>query len=1179
MRALCPSSLGASGLLTLLACLALGVAFPGGSLADVERPPSELAAPLSLTASDGTGLRLLVLEARAVVQPPLAFTELYLVFENPQDRVLEGQFRIALPQGASLSRFAMKLDDRWQEGEVLEKQAARRAYEDFLHRRQDPALLEQAAGNEFSARVFPIPARGRKELIISYSHELSQAEPFRVQLRGLPQLERFRGWVLLPTAGQSAPRVEQLERTAWVPDRDMEVAIPAEGQAPGLRSGDLLVSRVSPLLPREPAAVGGLVLLVDTSASRALGFEAGLRKLVDAVAELARLEGGGLPLLVVAFDQETELVYEGRADGFGTDALRALTRRRALGASDLHAALTWLGGYLPRAKARLPRVVVVSDGVTTAGPAEAAELAKAAAALAPLGVARLDAVAVGGIRDEAPLRAMVTAGLPEAGAVLDGDRPADVLAQRLRLRAAARVRVAVEGARWVWPEALEGLQAGDEALVYAEVPAGQPLLVTLDGKPVPPSGLALPAAERPLLERAAAKAHIDRLLDERDHLPAEAGERREALKREVIALSMRHRVLCPLTALLVLETEADYERYGIERKALADVLTVGSRGLEVLARSVPPPPPEVAKAPLATPDRSTRKDSMKMKKVAGRAGDARDSTLGAAEGDELAAEDAAAPRGADGSRVDSAESAQPLESLASGGAPGSAAPPPDARPASAPEPAPEPSVAPVVAAPPRAEPASEAREEEDRPAEQERQSAVERPAPARPRPAMRPAPDRRVRAQLSIASPEIQGSLDREVIMRVFRQRRGQLQSCYERGLRRNPTLEGRVTLRFTIDERGRVTEARSAPSALGDREVEACLVSRLKSWTFPGPQAGSVQIAFPLVFRPGERAVAPAVAAPDDVPGEDPYEGKLRDVMQLLGRKELVKARDLAFGWREEAPGDVLALVALGETAEAAKDLRGAARAYGSIIDLFPTRADLRRYAGQRLERLRSPAALGLAVDTYAKAAEQRPDHPASHRLAAMALLKAGKPAEAFAALERGLAQRYPGGRFAGYEQILAEDLGLAAAAWTRAEPRRQGEIAARLEKAGGRPENRASLRFVLVWETDANDVDFHIHDGRGGHAFYSQRTLASGGELYADVTTGYGPECFTIRTPPGKRAYPYRLQAHYYSRGPMGYGMGKLQIIEHDGRGGLRFEERPFVVMKDRAFVDLGTVRGPIK
>ena len=34
---------------------------------------------------------------------------------------------------------------------------------------------------------------------------------------------------------------------------------------------------------------------------------------------------------------------------------------------------------------------------------------------------------------------------------------------------------------------------------------------------------------------------------------------------------------------------------------------------------------------------------------------------------------------------------------------------------------------------------------------------------------------------------------------------------------------------------------------------------------------------------------------------------------------------------------------------------------------------------------------------------------------------------------------------------------------------------------------------------------------------------------------------------------------------------------VVEHDGRGQLTFDERPFVVMRDRAFVDLGTVASP--
>ena len=71
-----------------LAALILSVAaLPGRSDGQVKAiaggvPPSE--APLSLTASTGTGLQLTSLSARVVVEDPLAFTELHLTFHNPE---------------------------------------------------------------------------------------------------------------------------------------------------------------------------------------------------------------------------------------------------------------------------------------------------------------------------------------------------------------------------------------------------------------------------------------------------------------------------------------------------------------------------------------------------------------------------------------------------------------------------------------------------------------------------------------------------------------------------------------------------------------------------------------------------------------------------------------------------------------------------------------------------------------------------------------------------------------------------------------------------------------------------------------------------------------------------------------------------------------------------------------
>lgn len=295
-------------------------------------------------------------------------------------------------------------------------------------------------------------------------------------------------------------------------------------------------------------------------------------------------------------------------------------------------------------------------------------------------------------------------------------------------------------------------------------------------------------------------------------------------------------------------------------------------------------------------------------------------------------------------------------------------------------------------------------------------------------------------------------------------------------------------------------------------------------------------------------------------------WEGRYRDVMALVLADRLADAEALAQTWRAESPGDPLALLALGEVWQRAGRLADAARAYGSLIDLFPSRADLRRLAGNRLEAL-GELGLPLAIDTYRVAVGQRADHPASHRNLAWALARAGEHAAAIDALVA--AKEQPFQRFEAAHRILAEDAALIAAAWKKRDPK--APVANQLEPLGVKPATGHALRFVLNWETDANDVDFHIHDAKGGHAYYSSRELPSGGTLYADITSGYGPECFAIDKP---GAFPYRLQAHYYSRGPMGFGMGRLQVIEHDGHGALHIEDRPFIVMTDGAYVPLGVV-----
>jgi hypothetical protein len=82
------------------------------------------ASPFRLTSSEGTELQLTHLDVRGVTVGPLAFTELHFTFKNAEPRVIEGRFRVALPENASVSRFAMKTSRGWQEGEMVEKARA-----------------------------------------------------------------------------------------------------------------------------------------------------------------------------------------------------------------------------------------------------------------------------------------------------------------------------------------------------------------------------------------------------------------------------------------------------------------------------------------------------------------------------------------------------------------------------------------------------------------------------------------------------------------------------------------------------------------------------------------------------------------------------------------------------------------------------------------------------------------------------------------------------------------------------------------------------------------------------------------------------------------------------------------------------------------------------------------------
>ncbi|AKT43468.1 uncharacterized protein CMC5_077000 [Chondromyces crocatus] len=85
------------------------------------------------------------------------------------------------------------------------------------------------------------------------------------------------------------------------------------------------------------------------------------------------------------------------------------------------------------------------------------------------------------------------------------------------------------------------------------------------------------------------------------------------------------------------------------------------------------------------------------------------------------------------------------------------------------------------------------------------------------------------------------GKLPQEVIRRVVQAQVRGIHACYVAALARDPLLEGRVTLRFTIGKDGRVTQVRGLAARMMDTAMVRCVQAAFERMTFPPPEGGEV--------------------------------------------------------------------------------------------------------------------------------------------------------------------------------------------------------------------------------------------------------------------------------------------------------------------------------------------------
>lgn len=331
-------------------------------------------------------MRLATASLRVEVVGGVATTSWDLSFENPNDQVLEGELVFPLAPGQRISRFALEVNGRLREGVVVDKAKGREAFEATVRRGVDPGLLEQAEGQAFRTRVYPLPPHGAKRVVLAYEERLSlSAEGARRRLN-LPlafhqTVDRLNLEILVHGQGP-APTVRGLEGLDF---QRTERCFRAQAQARDFRADRTLHLDIPRPRDEGRAFLGreagtchfqALVPVPEASARREAPRQALLywdvsqaSKGRDFAKVWALLEGHlkAHPLLRLDVATFSIAVHQRRTFAPGPDRLRALRSFLESQAADGAAQF----GVLDFAPQGADEVLLASEGLSTFGQSEA----------------------------------------------------------------------------------------------------------------------------------------------------------------------------------------------------------------------------------------------------------------------------------------------------------------------------------------------------------------------------------------------------------------------------------------------------------------------------------------------------------------------------------------------------------------------------------------------------------------------------------------------------------------------------------------------------------------------------------------------------------------------------------------------------------------------------------------
>ena len=553
-----------------------------------------------------------------VVENQVARVALDQTFHNDADQTLEGVYRFAIPPDAALQRLAMYVDGTLTESAVVERMRARRIYEELVYRRVDPALLEWAGTGRLSLRVYPLPARQDKRLMLAYTQSLPKLYSDWTLSVPLPEIDQPVGEVAFAVTikGCANCEVTSTSHKVSVQSKGEDAIVTYHNTSETI--GDSLVLHVrdarqqtsvarsdasgeSYLMVRAPSDLPKQarayrprtwVILDDVSASRGSMERRAQADLIDAFMHELDEED---KVSVIAFDvtARQKLAPTRVLDVDRRKLRKTLQEEGDVGATDFGAALESASTILAGVAPGDAMLVYLGDGVITSGPKNLDALrAQLAGKMTFIGVG------VGDGPDTQTLEALAAA---TGGYATTIDLADDVAWRAFDLVAALHTtRVTGIEARLVdangalVPSTLylksPQLADGEELELVAKLaggnaPAAVELTGTLDGAPWKRT-VAIPASGSTggYLPRTWAQRHIAaRLLAKHEAIAmtpcapgptavcpteAETREKRdEQIRQEVVGLGKKYFLLSRHTSLLVLENDAMYAQYGVTKGA------------------------------------------------------------------------------------------------------------------------------------------------------------------------------------------------------------------------------------------------------------------------------------------------------------------------------------------------------------------------------------------------------------------------------------------------------------------------------------------------------------------------------------------------------------------------------------------------------------------------------------